>query len=421
MKLKKNNILYYSLILIFVSLWNLQIQVVALILFGIIILLFSKSKLTIDLRGGFYLGLIFLSLIQILLIYKENYGINYILNTLIATLIWFIAFLVYLISKTIIKNLNYSKIEQLLTIFLTLDLLMIVIQYVKAGIKTNSLLPFASHVSSYGMSTGDHLVGLFVNSSVNMIILSFFTIYYVYKKDKKVILALIAMLFTTYMSGLLIFVTVISIVVFFSFGLKTKFKVIGISLVLFFTLQILSPNNIKYVKQILTEKINSKTDPPRKIISLKQTLDYWTDSAKNFIFGGGAGKFSSRTAFLTGGEYVSWYPKSFIFRTKDFEKNNFSLWNHKILSIPFKDGTSNQPFSFYNQIIGEFGTIGLMLFFVYLFYIIKRWHKLSFGKLLIFLLLPYFLLDYWFDYFSVILFFELFINLDLKRYEENLQ
>jgi len=91
------------------------------------------------------------------------------------------------------------------------------------------------------------------------------------------------------------------------------------------------------------------------------------------------------------------------------------LWNKWLLSIDYKDGTHNQPFSFYNQILGEFGLMGVFLFFIYLFYIIRNWHKLTYGRILALSTLGFFILDYWFDYFSVILFLELFINLNIKE------
>ena len=58
-----------------------------------------------------------------------------------------------------------------------------------------------------------------------------------------------------------------------------------------------------------------------------------------------------------------------------------------------------------------------MLFLMTMFYMIKNWYKLTYGRILMLSILGFFVLDYWFDYFSVILFFELFINLNIKENE----
>ncbi len=181
---------------------------------------------------------------------------------------------------------------------------------------------------------------------------------------------------------------------------------------------IVSPENIKYVNHIFTEKINSKTDPVRKLVSFEETATNFVSSPKSFLFGEGGGKFSSRTAYLTGGEYVTWYPEALVYRSETFEKNHFKLWNNEALRIPFRDGTANQPFSFYNKIIGEYGLVGIILFSIYLYYFFKHYRFLTYGKIIVLLTLGFLLLDYWFEYFSVMLFFELFMLIDIKRHKE---
>ncbi|WP_189342858.1 hypothetical protein [Ulvibacter litoralis] len=299
--------------------------------------------------------------------------------------------------------------------FFIINLVMLVYQFIIVVLETKTLNPFSSTMFSYGQSTGDHLKGVFSNSSISMIIMSFYTVFYAYKKDWKVILAIISMLCATYMSGVFIFAIIATLYVFFMLGIKTKLKIVGAMAAMVFTLAIVTPNNLSYVKFILTDNLNSKVDPPRKMISFEETIENAISSPKSFFFGEGAGKFSSRTAFLTAGDYTAWFPKKMRYKSQAFEDNHFQLWNNKILAISYKDGTHNQPFSFYNQILGEFGFFGIILFIIYLFYTIRNWNRMTYGRILILTTLGFFVLDYWFDYFTVIMFLELFINLNIKE------
>lgn len=413
--LKKEKIQYFLLLTIFLLSGNLMFQLFFLGLFGIVILLLSKKKIIVDERAIFYFGLSFMSLIQLFLFFREDYSLNYLLNSGIALLFWLLAFLAYLVIKTIVLNLSSERIKKLLDTFFIINILVLVLQFIIVIIETRTLNPFSSTMFSYGQSTGDHLKGVFSNSSISMVIMSFYTVFYAYKRERKVFLAIIAMLFATYMSGVFIFTIIASLYVFFTFGIKTKIKIIGGIAAVFLLLLVVTPNNLLYVKLILTENLNSKVDPPRKIISFEETIENAMSSPQSLLFGEGAGKFSSRTAFLTAGDYTAWFPKELKYKSQKFQENHLRLWNKWLLSIDYKDGTHNQPFSFYNQILGEFGLIGVGLFFIYLFYIIRNWHKLTYGRILALSILGFFILDYWFDYFSVILFLELFINLNIKE------
>ncbi|NAS31626.1 hypothetical protein GTQ40_11635 [Flavobacteriaceae bacterium R38] len=294
-----------------------------------------------------------------------------------------------------------------------------VFQYVHLCVIDSTWMPFL-----YGrhlMSTGDFMKGIFTNSSVNMIISSFFFFFYLQRrKFKWAFAALAAVMFTTYMSGIVIMIGILAIFFLTSDVLKRKQKIILISLLVFFVIliYIFSPGNIDYVYNNLSAIFGER--PPRKITSFVQTFNYWTEDPINFIFGGGSGKFSSRVAFLTSGDYASWFPTSLEFASKDFIENHFSLWNTEVLKIPYNDGTANQPFSVYNTMIGEFGLLGIVLFLFYLYIPLKYFKNLAYGKLVLGAILFYFLLDYWFEYFSVMIFFEIFIYSRIYFYKNNI-
>lgn len=411
----KNRVLFILLIISFLVMAISPLQIIFLVLFGWLILLLNRKLVRLDSRAIFYIGLILLSGIQLLFFFRDDYDVAYLINSFLATLLWSISFLCYLIIKSTVQNQSISFINKLVDTLFKLNIGLILVQYLIACIVTRTPFPFYSSVPYYGMSTGDHLKGFFPNSSVTMIIMAFYLIYFAYKKDRKVVIAAIALIATTYMSGILFFSVVVAAYVFFALNLRVKVITLVSMLFLFvFTSQV-TPENIDYVEHILTKKIKDKEDPVRKLVSFEDTAKNWVSSPGSFLFGEGGGKFSSRTAFVTGGHYAPWYPKSLVYRSEKFEENHFRLWNKKALFIAFRDGTQNQPFSVYNQMVGEFGLIGVALLFIYLFYGIYRWRYLSYGKIIVLSLPAFFLLDYWFDYFTVIVFFELFLNLNIKE------
>jgi len=415
MRLKKDKTVYFLLLIMLLLAGLSMVLPLYILVFGPIIILLNKNYFSVDERTLFYLGVIILSVSQFLFVLSPEYSLNYTINTAIALLFWMLGLLVHLVLKSTTNFLSLKSLYRILDLVFIINILAIALQYALIVLETKTLNPFALVSREFGMSTGDYLRGLFSNSSVTMVVLSFYTIYYAYKRNRKFFLAATGMLLTTYMSGILIFTLITGGFIFFTFNIKTKIKILVGFVAMFLLVNIVTPENIEYGKKILTEKVSSTSDPARKLVSYEQTLKNWTSSPQSFIFGEGAGKFSSRTAFLTGGDYVYWYPKKLVYKSEKFSENHFKLWNNRILSTPYKDGTHNQPFSFYNQLIGEFGLLGLLLFSFYVFLIIRRWHLLTYGKILSVLMLGFFFLEYWFDYFSVIIFFELLINLNIRE------
>lgn len=418
MKVSLRNICALSLFvfLVICSIGHVVFQVLCIFLFGMGMVIFKGIDGNKNFNV-FYLSLIALSVVQLLLFYKNDYSINYLINTLLITFMWVLAYLAHNFITNSIKILTIETIDGLLNKFFNINMVLIIIQYIIVCFESNSIFPFG--VEKFGMSTGDYLKGFFVNSSVNMVIMSFFATYYFFKRRTlKTTLALVLMTLTTYMSGIILGLVTISIYGFFMFNLKNKIKITLTIIVGIYLFSVISPENVKYVMAVFQEKISSTTDPARKIVSFEQTATNFISSPSSFLFGEGGGKFSSRTAYLTGGEYVDWYPEKLIYRSEKFENNHFQLWNNKALSIPYRDGTANQPFSFYNKIVGEYGFFGILLFAIYLLPFFNKRHYLTHGKLIVPLMLAFFLLDYWFEYFTVVLFFELFMLLDIKANQQ---
>lgn len=418
LKISKNSLSIglFLILLIIVSIGSPVLQVVGIPVFGTIIAFIWNGKPKMERRFLFYILMILLTLTQVFLFWKPSYSFGFIINSLISSCLWVLMLIASWSLSIIISNTPTYKIDKGLKLFFYVNLLIMVFQYGVISFNKGTLIPYAVN-----MGTGDFIKGIFTNSSVSCIIFSFYVVYFYYKKDlKRTILSIICMLASTYMSGIVIFVIVSLFITVWYFGLKTKFKIfLGVVVGVYF-FSVISPKNVDYVIENLTIKLFSSTDQSRKIISFKQTIDYATSGVLEAVFGAGGGKFSSRTAFLTSGDYASWFPKKYVYVSPEFENHHLTLWNSKLLSQPHKDGTANQPFSFYNKIFGEYGLIGFFIFLVlYIGNWMKNYSNLTYGKHLILFMLAYFILDYWFDYITVILFYELFILVDLKSKLEN--
>lgn len=410
--MSKSELLLFAFILLTAG-FSTSIQLLTLMLISIMSLL-TMTKIKHTNRWFFYVLMITISSFQLFNFGHEDYGLNYIINTLIITFMWFFMLQSSNFILASVSVMNTEKLEKILINVFLVNFAVVVFQILYLCISRATINPFTDDAA------GDHIKGVFSFSSSNMIVMGFYSVFFAVRKYYKfLVLAIVVMMLTFFMSGMLFFIAAIALYATLGLSFTNKMKVIAGASILILLFATISPGNITYVRNILTIKLVSKTDPIRKIVAGKQTYDYWTDSWDNFVFGAGGGKFSSRTAFITGGEYVS-YPDKLIYRSSDFEKNHFPLWNNKILSGDFKDGTANQPFSFYNKIIGEYGLIGMILFIIYLSVFFRKYKKLTYGRLILVAFLFFLFLDYWFEYFSVVIFFELFLFLDLKNSTEKL-
>jgi len=157
-----------------------------------------------------------------------------------------------------------------------------------------------------------------------------------------------------------------------------------------------------------------------KLVSLSQTYSNMTGSVKSFLFGEGPGNFSSKMAFRAVGLRVdgSW-PKKYVYYSDKFKASHFKLWLFYRIQPPSEHSVTNYPNSCVNQLFGEYGLLGAVLFlFCYMWFFIKRYKLLSYGKILFPLLIIFLGTDYWFENLSILIVFETMIFLDLQASRE---
>jgi len=77
---------------------------------------------------------------------------------------------------------------------------------------------------------------------------------------------------------------------------------------------------------------------------------------------------------------------------------------------------TNSPFSVYDQLLAEYGLLGLIALFVcYLWFFAKDYKYLTYGAPLLLLVSALFFIDYWFEQLSVMVMFELLLFLNINE------
>lgn len=380
--------------------------------------LLNNSKFCVVTKYGkhykFYLFILLYSSICSLVLLLFNFSLQYLIVVLLGLLVWFLCLLNNLIINYQIYKIKQEQLIATIEFYFFVNIGLSILQFFFLMIEYKTLNPFSS---ALGTSAGDFVKGYFANSSINMIVSSFaFLFFYYQKKWIWALCAILIMLLTAYMSGIIIFIGIFLVyLLFFSkTRLVRKLQILGLIIVAATIFYAVSKSNIEYAAQVGSSVVEEVQ--PRKITSFEQTFDLSFSNWENFLFGVGMGNFSSRLAFIAAGEYVTWYPKQLQRMSREFYSNHFQLWNYEILSIPFSDGTSNQPFSVYNQFMGEYGLFGIaILIYFYFFNIYRASKNIQQVNLLLFLLFGYMFLDYWFEFFSVVIIFEFFVALYRKK------
>ena len=156
---------------------------------------------------------------------------------------------------------------------------------------------------------------------------------------------------------------------------------------------------------------------PGKIIGFKQTVGYLKKHPVKILAGAGVGNFSSKLAFrATGLKFTGGYPKKYIYINPDFLRNHLDVYLSFFTRSAASHSLTNSPFSVYDQLLSEYGLLGLLaLLVLYVGFFAKDYRLLTYGIPLLLFVLFIFLIDYWFEQLSVVVFFELLMFLNVKE------
>lgn len=328
---------------------------------------------------------------------------------------------------------------------------------------------FPEIIFPYGHSSGDLIRGVFYDNHYNAIVSQFCLIFFL--SGRKYLAAFLNLFIITIICFNL--VTLITMFVLFYYflilkGLKPKLLTAGgAGFVIIFYIFI-TPENISYLTERIENTFSSVTKNTEGLITRKtrvnnnayadsmnrkyknyslqgdsakqtllidstynidkvsgkkiaysQTFKFLNEHKQYAIFGCGAGMFSSKLANNFSGVFAKSTLLNRNLPSPDYSvyhKNHGSL--NKFLSnqVIGKHSINNFPNSVYNQLLTEYGIFGVLLFVIfYLLFFIKKYKRLSFGFLLIPLILIYFNYGYYFETLDIVIFFELLMFLDLSR------
>lgn len=167
----------------------------------------------------------------------------------------------------------------------------------------------------------------------------------------------------------------------------------------------------------LAAKNDYPSTVPGKAIGFMQTIHFLEQHPFKIMTGDGTGNFSSKLAFRSSGfGYAGGYPKKYTYFSPDFLSNHLDIYLDFFSKKADFHSLTNNPDSVYDQLLAEYGILGLLAFLVYyLGYFLKHYKNLTYGLPIVVILLAVFCIGYWFEQLSVILFFELLLLLNIKE------
>ncbi|RKR83530.1 hypothetical protein BDD43_3740 [Mucilaginibacter gracilis] len=156
---------------------------------------------------------------------------------------------------------------------------------------------------------------------------------------------------------------------------------------------------------------------PGKVVALGQTLSFLQHYPQKALTGNGIGNFSSKLAFkVTGLGNSGGFPAKYDYINPLFLTNHLDVYLNFFSRADGFHSLINSPNSVYDQLLSEYGLIGLLAFAIYyLGYFLKHYKSMSYGVALMLLMCGVFFIDYWFEQLSVIVFFELLMLVDIKQ------
>jgi hypothetical protein len=167
----------------------------------------------------------------------------------------------------------------------------------------------------------------------------------------------------------------------------------------------------------MSGQLRYNTSLPGRAVSFLQTFDFLKQHPEKIVAGAGIGNFSSKLAFRATGLNISGgYPAKYTYINSDFEENHLDLYLNYFSKHAGYHSMANSPFSVYDQLLAEYGLMGLFaLLVLYLGFFAKHYKTLTYGLPILLITTAILLVDYWFEQLSVLVFFELLLFLNIKE------
>lgn len=241
---------------------KLQVKIITILLYACY-LLFNRIPVKNILSGPvkFYLLMPVIGILGAF--FAGAFAIKgYWLGNAISIVIWIMCALSFLLLRMGVNYLGREKIQSTIGLFFLLNGVICMIEFIKMVIVSRHLFPYWYNemASIYGVSSGDHLHGIFQdNSTVNAAITLLGTFYFLFiKKHTYAFICLVTCLLCTSNLTVLILLLMIGLAfLFYKTQRKAMFSTGIICLGLYF---VISPLNIEYAQRVI-HKLGKQITP----------------------------------------------------------------------------------------------------------------------------------------------------------------
>ena len=167
----------------------------------------------------------------------------------------------------------------------------------------------------------------------------------------------------------------------------------------------------------LSAQSSRQSDLPGKAVTGLQTISFLEHHPSKILTGDGMGNFSSKLAFKVSGlGFAGGYPQKLVYLSPDFLSNHLDVFLNYFSKKTDYHSLTNNPDSAYDQLLAEYGLLGLIAFLVwYLGYFLKHYKILTYGLPILLIMMAMLFIEYWFEQLSVLVFFELLLLLNIKE------
>lgn len=384
----------------------------------------------------FYL-LILVPALANFLFFNSDFSAGHFVSFAIGTLYWLMCALVFALLHSRLKGTPDQRTNNTIRLVFWANFALSMAGLVYTMVLSGTIDPYRSPDLRFGNSTGDYIRGIFLAPSyINMFINAMFCIYFLY--ERKYVMAFMALLVACATSSNfanLVFIPVLLAALFIiKDGKARKTAALGILFyILFYTL--ISPGNLSYLRSSVDARRRDSVEANLvgkfyhgdsklmhfcKVISVVETWQYTTASSQNALVGAGMGCFSSQLALRTSGLETNSGSRLFKklpqYSSQAFRDNHYRIFEAIYQLPPEYHSIRHFPGSTLNQLLGEYGLIGILVFMIfYCGYFLKRYKRLRYTIVLLVMVCGFLLFDYLFEYLSVMVYFELFFLLDRQK------
>lgn len=389
----------------------------------------------------FYLLIPAMELLRFFLLNKD-FSEGHTITLIIGCCYWIMAWLAFILLRYRTEKAGWERIAATLDVWFVLNAVFSFFQLSMTMIHSGSINPYDLSDPAYGNSTGDYIKGILLAPCyLNMFINSFFVVWFVYRaRWGTAILAMVICCITTTNFANIIFLPVLLLLLILKKDRKARICVLAcIGIFISFSLFV-SRGNLKYlgqsvnntsgldyqmkdlpgdsdsvraVKRNIRKHYSNLAKPNGKVLSWKQTWDYVTSGPQPALTGAGMGNFSSllalQMAHIYGRKHSRFYAMLPEYVHPAYRTNHYQIMSDVYALPEGYHSARHMPHSFPNQLLGEYGLLGLLFFvFGYVWYFLKRVPLKGYFGFIVLLTAGFLWFDYLFEYLSVMLFFELF-------------